>query len=304
MNKPVLIIMAAGMGSRYGGLKQIDPVDDEGNKIIDFSIYDAIFAGFEKVIFVIKEENEADFRAVVSDRIGDKIKIVYAYQKLENIPEGCKIPEGRVKPWGTAHAVLSAIDEVNGPFAVINSDDFYGREAFKLIYDYLMSHEDNDKYQYAMVGYALKNTLTENGSVSRGVCELDDEEKLTDIVERTKIIKTENGAAYTEDGENYSDINPESIVSMNLWGFTEGFMGEVSKRFERFIREEVPANPLKAECYLPFVVDELLKENKAEVKVLKSKDRWFGVTYKEDKEMVKRSIADLKEKGVYPKNLF
>lgn len=304
MNKPVLIIMAAGMGSRYGGLKQIDPVDDEGNKIIDFSIYDAILAGFEKVIFVIKEENEADFRAVVSDRIGDKIKIVYAYQKLENIPEGCKIPEGRVKPWGTAHAVLSAIDEVNGPFAVINSDDFYGREAFKLIYDYLMSHEDNDKYQYAMVGYALKNTLTENGSVSRGVCELDDEEKLTDIVERTKIIKTENGAAYTEDGENYSDINPESIVSMNLWGFTEGFMGEVSKRFERFIREEVPANPLKAECYLPFVVDELLKENKAEVKVLKSKDRWFGVTYKEDKGMVKRSIADLKEKGVYPKNLF
>ena len=292
------------MGSRYGGLKQIDPVDDEGNKIIDFSIYDAILAGFEKVIFVIKEENEADFRAVVSDRIGDKIKIVYAYQKLENIPEGCKIPEGRVKPWGTAHAVLSAIDEVNGPFAVINSDDFYGREAFKLIYDYLMSHEDNDKYQYAMVGYALKNTLTENGSVSRGVCELDDEDKLTDIVERTKIIKTENGAAYTEDGENYSDINPESIVSMNLWGFTEGFMGEVSKRFERFIREEVPANPLKAECYLPFVVDELLKENKAEVKVLKSKDRWFGVTYKEDKEMVKRSIADLKEKGVYPKNLF
>ena len=304
MNKPVLIIMAAGMGSRYGGLKQIDPVDDEGNKIIDFSIYDAILAGFEKVIFVIKEENEADFRAVVSDRIGDKIKIVYAYQKLENIPEGYKIPEGRVKPWGTAHAVLSAIDEVNGPFAVINSDDFYGREAFKLIYDYLLSHEDNDKYQYAMVGYALKNTLTENGSVSRGVCELDDEEKLTDIVERTKIIKTENGAAYTEDGENYSDINPESIVSMNLWGFTKSFMGEISDRFECFIRDEVPANPLKAECYLPFVVDELLKENKAEVKVLKSKDRWFGVTYKEDKEMVKRSIADLKEKGVYPKNLF
>lgn len=304
MNKPVLIIMAAGMGSRYGGLKQIDPVDDEGNKIIDFSIYDAILAGFEKVIFVIKEENEADFRAVVSDRIGDKIKIVYAYQKLENIPEGYKIPEGRVKPWGTAHAVLSAIDEVNGPFAVINSDDFYGREAFKLIYDYLLSHEDNDKYQYAMVGYALKNTLTENGSVSRGVCELDDEEKLTDIVERTKIIKTENGAAYTEDCENYSDINPESIVSMNLWGFTKSFMGEISDRFERFIRDEVPANPLKAECYLPFVVDELLKENKAEVKVLKSKDRWFGVTYKEDKEMVKRSIADLKEKGVYPKNLF
>lgn len=304
MNKPVLVIMAAGMGSRYGGLKQIDPVDDEGNKIIDFSIYDAILAGFEKVIFIIKEENEADFRAVVSDRIGDKAKIVYAYQKLDNIPAGYDIPEGRVKPWGTAHAVLSAVNEVDGPFAVINSDDFYGREAFKLIYDYLMSHEDTDKYQYAMVGYALKNTLTENGSVSRGVCEIDTNGYLADIVERTKIIKTENGAAYTEDGENYTDINPESVVSMNLWGFTKGFMSEVSARFERFIKDEVPTNPLKAECYLPFVVDELLKENKALVKVLKSSDKWFGVTYKEDKEMVRSSIAALKDRGVYPKNLF
>lgn len=292
------------MGSRYGGLKQIDPVDDEGNKIIDFSIYDAILAGFEKVIFIIKEENEADFRAVVSDRIGDKAKIVYAYQKLDNIPAGYEIPEGRVKPWGTAHAVLSAVNEVDGPFAVINSDDFYGREAFRLIYDYLMSHEDTDKYQYAMVGYALKNTLTENGSVSRGVCETDEDGYLADIVERTKIIKTENGAAYTEDGENYTDIDPESVVSMNLWGFTKGFMSEASARFERFIKEEVPGNPLKAECYLPFVVDELLKENKAEVKVLKSSDKWFGVTYKEDKEMVRSSIAALKDKGVYPKNLF
>lgn len=302
--KPVLVIMAAGMGSRYGGLKQIDPVDEQGNKIIDFSIYDSILAGFEKVIFIIKKENEPDFKACVGDRIGDKIKIVYAYQELTNIPEGETVPEGRVKPWGTAHAVLSAKDEIDGPFAVINSDDFYGREAFKLIYDYLVSHDDTDKYQYTMVGYALKNTLTENGSVSRGVCETDENGYLSDIVERTKIIKTEKGAAYTEDGENYTDIDPESVVSMNMWGFTYGFMKEIKNRFERFYKEDVPNNPLKAECYLPFVVDELLKEDKAVVKVLKSSDKWFGVTYKEDKQMVWDSVLALKEAGVYPKNLF
>lgn len=304
MKNPVLVIMAAGMGSRYGGLKQIDPVDAEGNKIIDFSIYDAILAGFKKVVFIIKKENEADFRACVGDRIGDKAEIVYAFQCLDNIPEGEIVPEGRVKPWGTAHAVLSAIDEIDGPFAVINSDDFYGREAFKLIYDRLISREDTDKYQYAMVGYALKNTLTENGSVSRGVCETDSEDNLTDIVERTKIIKTETGAAYTEDELNYTDIDPESVVSMNMWGFTGSFMKEIKSRFERFYKEDVPKNPLKAECYLPFVVDELLKEDKAVVKVLKSSDKWFGVTYKEDKAFVWDSILKLKEEGVYPKNLF
>lgn len=296
--------MAAGMGSRYGGLKQIDPVDEQGNKIIDFSIYDAIDAGFEKVVFVIKKENEPDFRACVGDRIGDKIQIVYAYQELTNIPAGEKVPEGRIKPWGTAHAVLSAVNEIDGPFAVINSDDFYGREAFKLIYDYLISHEDNDKYQYTMVGYALKNTLTENGSVSRGVCETDADGFLADIVERTTIIKTEKGAAYTEDGENYTDIDPDSVVSMNMWGFNYSFLTEIKSRFERFFREDVPNNPLKAECYLPFVVDELLKENKAVVKVLKSSDKWFGVTYKEDKQMVWDSILALKDAGVYPKNMF
>lgn len=304
MNNPVLVIMAAGMGSRYGGLKQIDPVDKEGNKIIDFSIYDAILAGFKKVVFIIKKENEADFRTLVGDRIGDKAEIVYAFQRLENIPEGETVPEGRVKPWGTAHAVLSAIDEIDGPFAVINSDDFYGREAFKLIYDRLVSQEDTDKYQYAMVGYALKNTLTENGSVSRGVCETDSDDNLTDIVERTKIIKTKDGAAYTEDDVNYINIDPESVVSMNMWGFTGSFMKEIKNRFERFYKEDVPKNPLKAECYLPFVVDELLKEDKASVKVLKSGDRWFGVTYKEDKALVWDSILKLKEEGVYPEKLF
>lgn len=304
MNKPVLVIMAAGMGSRYGGLKQIDPVDEAGNKIIDFSIYDAVRAGFEKVIFIIKKENEQDFRTCVSDRIGDKVEIQYVYQELTNIPEGCEIPEGRVKPWGTAHAVLSAKDEINGPFAVINADDFYGREAFKLIYDYLVSHEDTDLYRYTMVGYLLKNTLTENGSVSRGVCTLDENHKLSDIVERTKIIKTETGAAYTEDGENYTDISGDSIVSMNLWGFNQSFLAEIKKEFKRFFVEDVPNNPIKAECYLPFVVDKLLKNHQAEVEVLASKDRWFGVTYQEDKPFVKESIRKLKDLGEYPENLW
>jgi len=304
MNKPVLVIMAAGMGSRYGGLKQIDPVDEAGNKIIDFSIYDAVRAGFEKVIFIIKKENEQDFRTCVSDRIGDKVEIQYVYQELTNIPEGCEIPEGRVKPWGTAHAVLSAESEINGPFAVINADDFYGREAFKLIYDYLVNHEDTDLYRYTMVGYLLKNTLTENGSVSRGVCTLDENHKLSDIVERTKIIKTETGAAYTEDGENYTDISGDSIVSMNLWGFNQSFLAEIKKEFKRFFVEDVPNNPIKAECYLPFVVDKLLKNHQAEVEVLASKDRWFGVTYQEDKPFVKESIQKLKDLGEYPENLW
>ena len=304
MEKPVLVIMAAGMGSRYGGLKQIDPVDEQGNKIIDFGIYDAIRAGFEKVIFVIRREHEADFRACISDRIKDAIRIEFAFQDLDAIPDGCSVPKGRQKPWGTGHAVLSAKHLINGPFAVINADDFYGRDAYKLIYDYLVSHEDGDKYRYAMVGYALKNTLTENGSVSRGVCETDENDYLTDIVERTSVMHTKDGIAYTEDGANFIPISGDSTVSMNLWGFGSSFLHETQERFVSFFREEVPKNPLKAELYLPFIVDELIKEKKAEVKVLKSLDKWFGVTYQEDKAFVQESIRELKKKGVYPEKLW
>ena len=304
MEKPVLVIMAAGMGSRYGGLKQIDPVDAQGNKIIDFSIYDAIRAGFSKIIFVIKKELEADFRACISDRIKDQAEIVYAYQELDAIPAGCSIPEGREKPWGTGQAVLAAKDLLNGPFAVINADDFYGREAFQLIYDYLVGHEDTDKYHYAMVGYALKNTLTENGSVSRGVCETDKDGFLTDIVERTKIVRTDQGVSYTEDGQNYVPISGDSTVSMNLWGFHMSFLKEAELRFRAFFENDVPKNPLKSEFFLPFIVDELLKENKAEVQVLKTADKWFGVTYQEDKPFVQKSIQDLKAAGVYPVELW
>ncbi|MFT3984073.1 MAG: sugar phosphate nucleotidyltransferase [Lachnospiraceae bacterium] len=300
MNKPVLVIMAAGMGSRYGGLKQIDPVDRQGNKIIDFSIYDAVRAGFEKVIFIIKKENEQDFRSCIGDNVKRHIQVEYVYQELTNIPAGLSVPEGRIKPWGTAHAILSCKGVVDGPFAVINADDFYGREAFQAIYDYLLANEDEEKHRYAMVGYALGNTLTENGSVSRGICTKNEEGYLTDIIERTKIVKTTQGAAYTADGVHYTDISPYSIVSMNMWGFTRSFLREAELSFAQFFEREVPGNPLKAECYLPFVVDELLKAKKATVRVLHSKDRWFGVTYQEDKPFVQASIESLKESGIYP----
>ena len=302
---PVLVIMAAGMGSRYGGLKQIDPVDEQGNKIIDFSIYDAVRAGFKKVIFIIKKENEQDFRTCIGDIVKGHIDVEYVFQELSDIPEGETIPEGRVKPWGTAHAVLSCRNTINGPFAVINADDFYGREAFKIIYDYLCNNSDDDKYRYAMVGYELRNTLTENGYVSRGVCSTDSEGYLTDIIERTHIEKEGDGAKFTEDdGATYTDIDPESTVSMNMWGFTGSFIDEAQKSFGKFFKETVPGNPLKAECYLPGVVDELLKADKATVRVLKSKDRWFGVTYKEDKPFVMDSIKALKKKGEYPEKLW
>lgn len=304
MNAPTLVIMAAGMGSRYGGLKQIDPVDSYGNKIIDFSIYDAIRAGFKKVIFIIKRENLDDFKSCIGDIVKDHIEVEYVFQELTNIPEGFSVPADRVKPWGTAHAVLSAIDSVDGPFAVINADDFYGREAFKKIHDYLMTTSDDSVYRYAMVGYKLINTLTENGSVSRGVCSTDSEDFLTDIEEKTKIIRTETGAQFTDNDKDYEDISPDTIVSMNMWGFSKSFLAELKSAFKTFMEKEVPNNPLKAECYLPFVVDDLIKAGKATVKVLTSSDKWFGVTYKEDKPFVVESIQGLKDKGEYPEKLW
>lgn len=301
MKKPVLVIMAAGMGSRYGGLKQIDPIDDNGHIIMDFSIYDAIRAGFEKVIFIIKRENETDFRECIGNRIAEKIQVEYVYQELQNLPQGYSVPEGREKPWGTGHAVLSCLPVVDGPFAVINADDYYGREAFQLIYDFLTSHQDNEKYQYTMVGYYLKNTLTENGHVARGVCTTNKENKLTGIIERIRIEKHENGPAYTEDnGVTWTGLPEDTIVSMNMWGFTASLLTELKDRFSDFLGKNLSDNPLKCEYFLPFVVDELLKENKAEVTVLKSADRWYGVTYKEDKPVVVEAIKTLKDAGLYP----
>lgn len=305
MNKPVLVIMAAGMGSRYGGLKQIDPIDEEGHIIMDFSMFDAKRAGFEKVIFIIKRENEADFKAAVGDRMAEYMDVSYAFQELSDIPDGYEVPEGRVKPWGTAHAVLSCIDQIDGPFAVINADDYYGVEAFKLIYDYLESHPDDDKYRYTMVGYYLGNTVTDNGHVARGICTMDENGKLVKIEERTQIEKRDGGIAFTEDGgETWTNVSEKAVVSMNMWGFTKSILTELEARFVPFLEANLPVNPVKCEYFLPFVVDELLKENRAEVTVLNTPDRWYGVTYKEDKQMVMDAIQGMKDAGIYPEKLW
>lgn len=305
MKKPILIIMAAGMGSRYGGLKQIDPVDQDGHIIMDFSIYDAVKAGFEKVIFIIKKENEQDFRETIGDRMAQRIEVEYVFQDIAALPEGFTVPEGRVKPWGTAHAVLSCLSVVDGPFAVINADDYYGQQAFQMIYDYLASHEDTDRYQYTMVGYLLENTLTENGHVARGVCGTNADGKLTEITERVRIEKRADGPAYTEDdGATWTPLAGDTVVSMNMWGFTNSMLPEIRDRFAAFLSENLSKNPLKCEYFLPFVVDELIREDKAEVTVLKSKDRWYGVTYREDKPVVVAAIQSLKDQGLYPQKLW
>ncbi len=305
MRKPVLVIMAAGMGSRYGGLKQIDPVDGEGHIIMDFSIYDARRAGFEKVVFIIKKENEADFKEAVGKRMEGVMEVAYCFQDLHSIPEGFEVPADRVKPWGTAHAVLSAADEIDGPFAVINADDYYGRHAFQKIYDYLTTHEDDDKYRYTMVGYRLKNTVTDNGHVARGICELNDRKELIRVVERTRIEKKDGGIAYSEDdGATWTQIDGDTIVSMNMWGFTKSILKEIREGFPGFLEKGLRENPLKCEYFLPAVVSGLLEEGRASVSVLESEDKWYGVTYKEDKPVVMAAVRALKDEGVYPERLW
>lgn len=304
MKEPALVIMAAGLGSRYGGLKQIDPVDSWGNIIIDYSIFDAIEAGFKKIVFIIKEEHEAIFKETIGSRIGDRAEVVYAFQKME-LPEGFEVPEGRVKPFGTAHAVLSCKDVVDGPFAVINSDDYYGKSAFVQIYNYLSKACDDEKYHYVMVGYRLGNTVTENGHVSRGCCNIDENGYLLDVTERTMIKMVENGTAYSEDeGKNWTDISPETVVSMNMWGFSNSFMKELEDRFPAFLSENLPKNPLKCEYFLPLVVTLLLNEDQADVTVLKSEDKWYGVTYAEDKPSVVDALANMRKNGLYPEKVW
>ncbi len=305
MNKPVLVIMAAGMGSRYGGLKQIDPVDKDGHIIMDFSMYDAKRAGFEKAVFIIKEENEPDFREAIGDRVSEYMEVSYAYQKLDNLPEGYQIPEGRVKPWGTAHAVLSCIDQVDGPFAVINADDYYGVEAFRLIYEYLTTHQDDEKYRYTMVGYLLGNTMTDNGYVSRGICVTNEKKELVSVTERTRIEKREGGIAFTEDdGQTWTSLPADTIVSLNMWGFTRSILEEIRNGFPAFLDEGIKTNPKKCEYFLPAVVSRLVEADKASVTVLKSHDKWYGITYKEDMPMVSSAIQRMKEEGIYPQHLW
>lgn len=304
MKEPVLVIMAAGMGSRYGGLKQIDPVGVHGEKIIDFSLYDARLAGFRKAVFIIKEELLSEFREHVFRQAEKYMEIDYVFQKKEDIPQGFSVPEGRVKPWGTGHAALCAARTFDAPYAVINADDFYGREAFEKIYQFLSSAGDREKMSFAMVGYYLKNTVTENGYVSRGVCKTA-QGKLQGIDERTHIEKRNAGIAYTEDGgETWIQLPEDTVVSMNLWGFTPSFTKELERDFVRFFREDVPQNPLKAEFFLPFVVNGLLNDGRAEVTVLPSAGKWYGVTYQEDKQAVVEAIRAMTERGEYPSPLW
>ncbi len=306
MNNPVLVVMAAGMGSRYGGLKQMDPMDEAGHVILDFSVYDAMLAGFEKVIFIIKKENEALFQECIGDRMSGRIKTEYVYQELDALPEGFEVPDGREKPFGTGHAVLCCKDNIDGPFAVINADDFYGRNAFQMIYDFLSApKQDTEMYQYVMAGYVIENTLTEHGSVARGVCQTDSEGRLIDIQERTRIEKRDGQTMYTEDdGASWMTIPQGSLVSMNMWGFEQNFLDELEARFPVFLNENLFENPLKCEFFLPSAVSQLMEENKAGVTVLRTDDRWYGVTYKEDKAAVMQAIAAFKANGVYPEYLW
>ena len=307
MKKPVLVVMAAGMGSRYGGLKQIDPVGSQGEAILDFSLYDAHEAGFETAVIIIKDAIRQDFMSIVGKRLEQcPMEIRYAYQEIEKIPAGFLIPEGRTKPWGTCHAVLCAKDAIDGaPFAVINADDYYGKSAFKVIYDYLCNAQDDALYDYCMVGYQLGNTVTDHGSVARGVCVVNKEGYLTDITERTRIEKFPGGIHYTEDnGATWTDLSAETPVSMNMWGYTPSFLTEIEARIAEFFATDVPKNPHKAEFYLPKLVDILLTENKAAVKVLHSADKWFGVTYAADKPQVVAALREMTETGKYPDGLW
>lgn len=304
MNKPVLVIMAAGMGSRYGGLKQLDPVGNHGQLIIDYSIFDARRAGFETVVFVIKPEIEADFKEAIGDRVSKVMDVKYAYQLKEDLPEGYSVPAGRTKPWGTAHAALAARNIVDGPFAIINADDYYGPEAYQEIYNYLSAHADGDVYEYVMVGYLLKNTVTENGTVARGVCEETEDHYLTQVTERTKIEKGEPPRYTEDDGKTWTDLPGSTIVSMNMWGFTRSFLDEALARFPAFLGKALAENPEKGEYFLPTVVSQLIDEGKARVKVLRSEDKWYGVTYREDKPAVTAAIAEKTAAGLYPDRLW
>ena len=305
--KPVLVVMAAGMGSRYGGLKQIDPVGSCGEAILDFSLFDAHRAGFDTAVIIIKEAIREDFMETVGQRLKKcPMEIRYAYQELDKLPEGYAVPDGRTKPWGTSHAVLCAKNEIDGaPFAVINADDYYGADGFKVIYDFLANNEDGEKYSYCMVGYELGKTVTENGSVARGVCVTNEDGYLVEVTERTKIEKYEGGIHFTEDdGATWTDVAADTTVSMNMWGYTPSFIDEIEARFPAFLDKVLGKNPGKAEFFLPSTVSELLAENKATVKVLHSADTWYGVTYAADKPVVVAALKEKTAEGKYPNGLW
>ena len=299
MNQPCLVIMAAGMGSRFGGPKQTTPVDEYGHFLLHYSLFDAYRAGFRKVVFVVKEDTAEEFRESVGPAVAAAFDVRYAYQKLDTLPAGYAVPAGRTKPWGTAHAVLCAAPEIDGPFAVINSDDYYGIEAYRLLYDFLAV--PRPERSYAMVGFRLCNTVTANGSVSRGVC-TERNGMLESITERTHIEQRGADAAYTEDGEHFIDLPGDTTVSMNFWGFMPSIFDELARYFETFLRRDAGEN-VKAECLLPGMVGDLLEQGRLEVSVLHSADRWFGMTYHEDRQAVAAELQKLHAGGVYPPTL-
>ena len=300
--KPALLIIAAGMGSRYGGLKQIDPVGPNDEIIIDYSIYDAIKAGFSKLVFVIRHHFEDAFREKIGSKFDGIVETAYAYQELDECLDGFALPPGRKKPWGTGHAILVAKNVINEPFAVINADDYYGQDSFSLIYDCLAESDPAKTTDYAMVGFILRNTLSEYGTVARGVCQCNDQMFMTKVVERTKVEKVGNAARYFEEDGTPNSLTGDEIVSMNLWGFQLSIFDHLQREFKDFLCK--CGNDNKAELFIPFVVDELVESGKATVKVLKSHDQWFGVTYRQDKPKAIACINSLIKAGVYPDNLW
>ena len=300
MREPTLVILAAGMGSRFGGLKQIMAVDDFGHAIIDFSLYDAYRAGFRKVAFIIKHEIEEDFKAAVGRRMEKYFDVKYVYQQLDLLPEGYSVPEGRVKPWGTGHAVLCCRGIVDGPFAVINADDFYGRAAYEAMYDFLPKERPGT--EHAMVAYQLRNTVTETGYVARGICQVENG-LLTDVVERTHIEKHGEVISFTEDGESYTPLPADVPVSMNCWAFSNSMLDELYKRFPAWLDANLSVNPTKCEYFLPFVTNAMIKDGEGTVAVLPCHEQWYGMTYKEDFPTVVNAIKALRDEGVYPEKL-
>lgn len=302
MQKPMLVVLAAGMGSRFGGNKQIAPVDDMGHTIMDFSIYDAMRAGFGKVVIIVKRDFAGAFRAQIGDRIAGKFPVEYAYQSLEMLPEGFEVPAGREKPWGTAHAALCAKDAIDAPFCVINADDFYGAGAFRAAHAFMSGARSAD--EHAMVGYHIENTLTENGSVARGVCAVEDG-MLRGIRERTYILPAPGGAQYSEDGgQTFTFVPNGTIVSMNLWCFGETMLGEIETRFSTFLQENLPINPLTCEYFLPLVPNLMIRENAARFRVLETGEKWYGMTYRADLAHVQRAVSEMKRAGEYPAQLW
>lgn len=300
MREPTLVILAAGMGSRFGGLKQIMAVDDFGHAIIDFSLYDAYRAGFRKVAFIIKHEIEEDFKAAVGRRMEKYFDVKYVYQQLDLLPEGYSVPEGRVKPWGTGHAVLCCRGIVDGPFAVINADDFYGRTAYEEMYAFLSTERPGT--EHAMIAYQLRNTVTETGYVARGICQVENG-LLTDVVERTHIEKHGEVISFTEDGESYTPLPADVPVSMNCWAFSNSMLDELYKRFPAWLDANLSVNPTKCEYFLPFVTNAMIEDGEGTVAVLPCHEQWYGMTYKEDFPTVVNAIKALRDEGVYPEKL-